>query len=79
MDQLLSKLNSGELIALVAIIGGMAMGAFVIAVHYWHKVRQVELKREMLCRGMSAEEIRIVLEAGEAEFQHHANSHESRS
>ena len=65
MSEFLSRFDSGELIGLVSIVGGFIMGAFVIGVHYWHKVRETELKREMLARGMSAEEIKTVLEAGE--------------
>lgn len=63
MSEFLSRFNSGELIGLVAIVGGFLMGAFVIAVHYWHKMHETDLKREMLARGMSAEEIKTVLEA----------------
>lgn len=63
MSEFLSRFNSGELIGLVSILGGFAMGAFVIAIHYWHKLHETELKREMLARGMSAEEIKTVLEA----------------
>jgi hypothetical protein len=63
MSELLSRFNSGELIGLIAIVGGFIMGGFVIGIHYWHKVHETELKREMLARGMSAEEIKTVLEA----------------
>ena len=65
MSEFLSRFDSGELIGLIAIVGGFIMGAFVIGIHYWHKVRETELKREMLARGMSAEEIKTVLEAGD--------------
>ncbi len=65
MSELLSRFNSGELIGLVSILGGLALGAFVIAIHYWHKVHQTDLKRELVARGMSADEIKTVLEAGE--------------
>ena len=64
MNEFLSRFNSGELIGLVSILGGFIMGAFTIGAHYWHKIHQTELKREMLARGMSAEEIKTVLEAG---------------
>ena len=63
MHEILSRFDAGELIGLVAIVGGFILGAFVIGVHYWHKVHETELKREMLARGMSAEEIKTVLEA----------------
>jgi hypothetical protein len=63
MHEILSRFDSGELIGLVAIVGGFILGGFVIAVHYWHKVHETDLKREMLARGLSAEEIKTVLEA----------------
>ena len=63
MHEILSRFDAGELIGLTAIVGGFILGAFVIGVHYWHKVHETELKREMLARGMSAEEIKTVLEA----------------
>lgn len=64
MNEFLSRFNSGELIGLVAIVGGMLVGVIAIVAHYWHQNRLTELKREMLNRGMSAEEIKTVLNAG---------------
>jgi hypothetical protein len=72
MMELLSKFDSGELLGLIivgiAIIGGFLCGIIGIIAGVWQKVRQAEiaaaLKRDMLNRGMSAEEIRTVLEAG---------------
>jgi hypothetical protein len=62
------NLNSGDAIALVSIIGGMLIGLLFIVAAIWSKVRSEDiaasLKRDMLDRGMSAEEIRTVLEAG---------------
>jgi hypothetical protein len=68
MNEFLSRFSSGELIALVAIAGGLICGTIVIIVDYWQGIRKAEiaarLKQDMLDRGMSAEEIRIVTEAG---------------
>ena len=68
MTELLSRFNPGELIAIVAILGGLITGPVIVAVVYWHDLRKAEflagLKQDMLDRGMSAEEIKTVLEAG---------------
>lgn len=65
---LLSKFDAGELIGLVSVVGGLLCGITAILAGTWSKVRRTEiaasLKQEMLNRGMSAEEIRTVLEAG---------------
>ncbi len=68
MTDLLSKFNAGEMIGLVAVAGGLLVGMVAIIADYWHKIRRAEmegaLKQDMLNRGMSADEIRTVLEAG---------------
>ena len=68
MGDLLSKFGPGELIGLVAVAGGLLIpilcGITAIVTDYFYKVRQLELKHDMLNRGMSAEEIRVVLDAG---------------
>jgi hypothetical protein len=64
MTEFLTRFNSGELIGLVSIVGGMLVGVITIVAHYWHQNRLTELKREMLNRGMSAEEIKTVLDSG---------------
>jgi hypothetical protein len=68
MMELLSKFDSGELIGLVAVAGAFLCGVPAVIMGIWLAIRQTEmaaaLKQEMLNRGMSAEEIRIVLEAG---------------
>jgi hypothetical protein len=74
MNDLISKLNGGELLALCgillglfALIGGMTIGfAKVISEHYRKSQRdemEATLKMEMIQRGMSAGEIKQVLEA----------------
>ena len=83
MGDLLSKINPGELIGLVAVAGGLLIpilcGITAIVTDYFYKVRQLELKRDMLNRGMSADEIRVVLDAGSKhsrkapDRQHHSS------
>jgi hypothetical protein len=68
MLELLSRFDSGELIGLVAVVGAFLCGLPAVVMGIWLAIRQTEtaaaLKQDMLNRGMSAEEIRIVLEAG---------------
>ena len=68
MTDLLSRFDSGQLLGLVSIVGGMLFSLLIVTGSYWRKVREAEiaaaLKRDMLDRGMSAEEIKTVLEAG---------------
>jgi hypothetical protein len=71
MSEFLSRCPPGELIALVSIVGGLICGTIVLVASYWRKIRQAEidakLKQDMLDRGMTPEEIRIVVEAGSKE------------
>jgi hypothetical protein len=72
MIDLLSKFDAGELLGLVlglvAVTGGLLCGIVGIIAGSWQTVRRAEitaaLKHDMLNRGMSAEEIQTVLEAG---------------
>jgi hypothetical protein len=68
MDEYLSKLSGGELIAVIAIVGGLFFGMIVLLGEFWRQSRKAEidakLKADMLDRGMSADEIKTVLEAG---------------
>ena len=64
MNDFLSRFDGGELIGLVAVIGGLLCGLVGIIGHFWHENRQTALKRDMIERGMSAEEIQAVLWAG---------------
>jgi hypothetical protein len=68
MMELLSKFDPGELIGLVAVAGGLLIpilcGVTAILTNYFYKIRLLALKQEMLSRGMSADEIRMVLDAG---------------
>ena len=64
MSEFFSRFDPGETIGLVAVVGGLLCGSITIVAFYWHKIRQTELKKQMLDRGLSAEEIKTVLEAG---------------
>jgi hypothetical protein len=68
MSEFLSKLNSGDATALVSMCGGMLFVLAFLGMRIWHKVRSEEiaadLKKDMLDRGMSPDEIKTVLEAG---------------
>ncbi len=68
MYELLSKMEPGQLIGLVSVVGGLICGIVAIVTGVGLEVRRVELsaalKKDMLERGMTAEEIRIVMEAG---------------
>lgn len=68
MADLLSKFGPWELIVLVAVGGSLLIpilcGVTAIITDYFYKVRQLALKQDMLNRGMSADEICIVLDAG---------------
>ena len=68
MHELLLKMGPGHLIGLVAVAGGLVCGIVAIVMGIGLEIRRVELaaalKKDMLERGMTAEEIRIVMEAG---------------
>jgi hypothetical protein len=68
MAEVLSKFTAVELIVLVAVGGGVliALGCGVTAIitDYLYKIRKLTLKQDLLNRGMSAEEVAVVLAAG---------------
>jgi hypothetical protein len=68
MHELLFKMEPGQLIGLVAVAGGLVCGIVAIVMGVGLEMRRVELatalKKDMLERGMTADEIRIVMEAG---------------
>jgi hypothetical protein len=74
MFELLSKFAPGELIGLVAVIGGFICGVVGIVMGVGLEFRRVELaaglKKHMLERGMTADEIQMVMDAGKGSSQH---------
>jgi hypothetical protein len=68
MLELLSRFEAGEMIGLVAVTGGVLCALSAIIMGIWREHRKTEvnaaLKQDMLNRGMSADEIRTVLDAG---------------
>lgn len=68
MADVLSKFNSGEMIGLLSIAGSMVIAIIVILggmiAKCWCHNREIALKEDMVARGMSAEEIRMVIDAG---------------
>ena len=74
MSDLLSRMDGGELIGLVAVVGGLLCGIFGILGHFWHEGRVTALKRDMLDRGMSAGEIQAVVSATPGKAVHGRHS-----
>jgi len=73
MTDLLSKFDSDQLIGLVAVAGGLLCGIIAIVGGFWLQIRKAEigaaLKQDMLNRGMSADDIRTVLDGGAGRSQ----------
>lgn len=71
MSDILSKFDAKELIALVAVAGGMLTGIIALVAKQWRRVRLAELeatlKQQMLERGMVPDEIERVLRASPEE------------
>jgi hypothetical protein len=68
MYELVARMAPGQLIGLVAVTGGLLIGLVAVVMGIWLELRRAEmtlaLKRDMLDRGMTPEEIQIVMEAG---------------
>ncbi len=68
MSEVFSRFDAGEMIGLVAVAGGLLCGLTAIVMGIWYEHRKAEmnavLKQDMLNRGMSADDIRMVLDAG---------------
>jgi hypothetical protein len=71
MSEFLTRLNFGEMMSILGILvvfGGLFIGFVAVAGGVWSDVRKKEilagLKHDMLERGMSADEIQKVLDAG---------------
>jgi hypothetical protein len=74
MYELLSKFEPGQLIGLVAVSGGLLCGLVAIVMGIGLEMHRVNiaasLKKSMLDRGMTAEEIRMVMESGSKDSEH---------
>ena len=66
MSEFLTHFKPGEIIGLVAVAGGLLVPLTVIIGGFWHRGRLVALKRDMINRGMTAEEIQAVMDAGKS-------------
>jgi hypothetical protein len=86
LAEFLSKFDSGELIGLVALAGGMIVGLILgimrillafCKLKQEHRQEEIAatLKQDMLNRGMSADEICTVLKAGSKDSQKPLGSH----
>ena len=68
MNEIFSKLDHGELIGFTAVAGSMLCGIIAIIGGYVMEMRKsslnANLKQAMLERGMSAEEIKLVMDSG---------------
>ena len=75
MMELLYRFEPGQLIGLTAVVGGLITGIVAIVMGVGLAQRKAELaaglKKSMLERGMSAHEIRMVMEAGSCESIDH--------
>jgi hypothetical protein len=86
LAEFLSKFDSGEVIGLVALAGGMIVGLILgimgillafCKLRQEHRQEEITatLKQDMLNRGMSADEICAVLEAGSKDSRKPLGSH----
>ena len=69
MNEFFSKLTADDLSGLLMVVAALVFGLFAIGIGAWLKMRKTEiaanLKHDMLARGMSADDIAKVLNAGE--------------
>jgi hypothetical protein len=68
MTDFFSRFRSDEIVGLITVVGGLIFLIVPIVGTFWYKIHKTSvnaaLKQDMLNRGMSAEEIKTVLEAG---------------
>ena len=68
MTEVLTRMDPGGLIGLVAVVGGVLCALVWIilgnGLEYRRASLAAALKKDMIARGMTPEEIRIVMEAG---------------
>ena len=77
MVEFLEHFNGGELIAIIAVGGGLLTGIVAIISGHLHKMHELSLKQEMVSRGMSADEIILVLEGGDKSDKSRYNERKS--
>ena len=65
MSDFWSRIAPGQLIWIVAVGGGLLWGIVCTIGKHWERIRKVELKQDMVNRGMTPEDIKTVLEAGD--------------
>jgi hypothetical protein len=67
MNEIISRFDAEEFVVLVVAVGTVLFFLALVIGNYWRDVRLAELeaklKQDMLDRGMSADEIKTVLEA----------------
>ena len=64
MSEVLTHFKPGEIIGLVAVMGGLMIPLTAIVCGFWYRSRLTAFKQDMVARGMSAHEIQAVLDAG---------------
>jgi hypothetical protein len=87
MNELIAKMQPGEFIGLVAIVSGVLAGIIIpsvlIVTLYLRNSRrdsmEYDLKREMLDRGMSADDIERVIRVGVTEMEQSPWTHWSKA
>ena len=71
VDKILHPDVLSLLIPIIAIVGGLVVGAIIVIAMQWRKAKQAEfeisLKAQMLEQGKSVEEIERVLNAGHSD------------
>ena len=78
MSELISRVNPQDLCIVMVFVSAFAAGLLMFIAACVVKIvksnNQTKLKEEMLSRGMSAEEIKMVLDAGNQPCNSRANS-----
>jgi hypothetical protein len=75
MTEFLSKFDSGEMIGLVAVAGGLLCGIVaiiggIVAKCICH-AREMAFKEDLVARGLSADEIRTIMESSRHPLESH--------
>ena len=68
MSDFWSRIAPGQLIWIVAVGGGVLYAIACTIGKHWERIRIVELKQDMLNRGMTPVDIKAVLEAGDKRY-----------